>query len=152
MTWYRLLESQLTRLNRPNIRMHMKLGDEEWNLNIDLEKYWHLIPITGYEAFDIRDPDIGSLTYRNQPLQEMTNAGLIVVGQLFPVDELGRVNATQTKSYSQIEQEWNIRIPISVRNSITVLVNIVKRRHRDTLRSQLKEAKTTLESMIRAGR
>ena len=59
----------------------------------------------------------------------MTNAGLIVVGQLFPVDELGRVNATQTKSYSQIEQEWNIRIPISVRNSITVLVNIVKRRH-----------------------
>ena len=82
----------------------------------------------------------------------MTNAGLIVVGQLFPVDELGRVNATQTKSYSQIEQEWNIRIPISVRNSITVLVNIVKRRHRDTLRSQLKEAKTTLESMIRAGR
>ena len=82
----------------------------------------------------------------------MTNAGLIVVGQLFPVDELGRVTPTQTKSYSQIEQEWNIRIPISVRNSITVLVNIVKRRHRDTLRSQLKEAKKTLESMIRAGR
>ena len=54
------------------------------------EEYWHLMPITEYEAFDITDPNIGSRTYRNRPVQEMTDAGLIVVGQLFPVDEFGR--------------------------------------------------------------
>ena len=44
MTWYRLLESELTRLNRPSIRTHMKLGAEEWNLTgdrlKDTSKYW----------------------------------------------------------------------------------------------------------------
>ena len=60
------------------------------------------------------------------------------------------MDLAQTKSYAQIEQVWNIRIPIAVRNSITVLVNTVKKWHRDTQQSQLQEPKTTPESMIRA--
>ena len=50
----------------------------------------------------------------------MVNAGLIVEGQLFPTAELVRVVPTQTKSYTQIEHECNIMIPIAVRNSISV--------------------------------
>ena len=67
-----------------------------------------LISIAGYEDFDIGEPDIGSLAYSNQPVREMVNAGLIVVGQLFPMDGLGRVVPTVTKTYEQIESDWNI--------------------------------------------
>ena len=72
-----------------------------------------------YEGTDIREPDIGSLSHRNPRVRDMINAGLVVVGQQFPQDDLGRVALTEMKPLDILEQEWNINIPILVRNSIT---------------------------------
>ena len=103
---------------------------EEWKLTGDRLKdtsdYWScVINVKGKiiwlaHSFDenghliqIREADIGSMTYRNQPVQYMVNAGLILLGQLFPVNELSSGSNTD-KSYAQVEQEWYTRIPIGV--------------------------------------
>ena len=74
------------------------------------EENWHLIPITGSKGTDIKEPDISSLSYRNPRVREMIDAGLIVVGQLFPQDDHGRVTLTEMKPFDTLEQEWNINI------------------------------------------
>ena len=81
---YKLPESELTKSNCPNIRTHVKLGAEIWNLTGDTLKdtsdnwssvfneigkiiqllhtfddNYHLTQIAGYEVFYIREPDIG---------------------------------------------------------------------------------------------
>ena len=177
MIWYRVLESELTRKNRPDLETHMKLGVEEWYITgrklentspywskvfISIGKImqlahthdenWHLIPITGYEGIDIREPDISSLAHRNPRVRNMINAGLVVVGQLFPQNDLGRVTLTEMKPFDTLEQEWDINIPIIIRNSITALVDTIRRRHQNNAHSQLQEGITTLESVLRASK
>ena len=177
MSWYKVLESELATINRPDLETHMKLGVEEWYISgrkledtspywskvfnsigkiIQLahthEENWHLIPITGYEGTDINDPDIGSLAYRNPRVRNMINAGLVVVGQLFPQDDLGRVTLTEMKPFDTLEQEWDITIPIIIRNSIITLTDTIRRRYLNNAHSQLQEGITTLESLLRASK
>ena len=77
----------------------------------------------------------------------MINAGLVVVGQLFPQDDLGRVTLTEMKPFDTLEQEWDITIPIIIRNSIITLTDTIRRRYQNNAHSQLQEGITTLESL-----
>ena len=49
-----------------------------------------------------------------------------------------------------LEQNWNINIPVLVRNSITVLVNTIKRRYSKDVQSQMQQTIATLKSILRA--
>ena len=59
---------------------------------------------------------------------------------------------TDTKPFDTLEQEWNINIPNLIRNSITALVNTIRRRYQNNVYSQLQEANTTLKSLLRASK
>ena len=94
------------------------------------DKYWMMIPITGYEEIDQQIPNIASLVYKNPPVKALTDAGLINVGQLFHTNQLGLVDINSPKPFHQIEQQFGTIIPGILRNSLTVLTNLVRRRFR----------------------
>ena len=155
LTWVKLLEIQLSTTRRPPLKTHLTLGSQEWKatslaleqkapfwakvfdagatfieLSHRFDKYWTLIPITGYEEIDQRIPNIASLVYKNPPVKALTDAGLINVGQLFQTNQLGLVDINSIKTFPQIEQEFGINIPRILMNSLMDMVNLVRRRFR----------------------
>ena len=155
LTWVKILELQLANCRRPSPATHMRLGAKEWQatsnalmqnspywaqvfqvgstlieLSHQYDKFWTLIPITGYEEIGWQDPDISSLTYRNPPVKALTDTGLVNVGQLFNSNQLGLVDVNNPKSFQQLEAEFGTPIPEILRNSFNVLINLIKRRFR----------------------
>ena len=154
LTWVQLLEIQLANSRRPPLTTHLSLGAHEWKatgealdqtapfwsqvfevgatliqLSHHYDKYWTLIPITGYEEIDHQDPNIASLVYRNPPVKTITDAGLVNVGQLFHTNQLGLIDINNPKTFPLIEAEFDITIPEILRNSILTLVTLIRRRY-----------------------
>ena len=102
------------------------------SLSHEYDRYWHIIPITGYEMNDFGMMDISSLSYINPPVKRMVDAGLVNVGQLFNESEVGIINRSSLKTFAQLEQEFSIDIPPLVRNSISALAVQVRRRYQSS--------------------
>ena len=172
LTWVRLLESTLRDKGRPSIRVHLLLGYHEWTstaealstdypfwgevfrvgaklmlLSHRFDQCWPLIPITGYEEADFQHLDISSLAYRNPAARALTDAGLVNIGQLFQVNELGHVDRAQLKPFDQLENEFNVAITQPIRNSITGLVNHIRRRFNGST-TFLALTSTTVKSLL----
>ena len=151
LTWVRILEEQLRECRRPPLAKHGVLGYHEWkttavvidsafwsqmfhtmaeliSLSYEYNRYWHIIPITGYEMNDFGTMDISSLSYINPPVKRMVDAGLVNIGQLNE-SEVGTIDRSSLKTFDQLEQEFSIDIPPLVRNSISALAVQVRRRY-----------------------
>ena len=176
LVWKKLLESNLSEVGRPDIATHLKLVSMEWHATSLLlrdiscfwadiflaisqfiimshkynKQYWHLTPITGNEHMDFTHINISSLAYRNPTVQVFTSAGLIIVGQLFNCFSDGRLNMNSVKSFDQIENEFNIILPMMLRNSITGLLNIIRAQNRMSPATPLPDTITTIQSLTRA--
>ena len=98
------------------------------SLSYEYNRYWHIIPITGYEMNDFGMIDISSLSYINPPVKRMVDAGLVNIGQLNE-SEVGTIDRSSLKTFDQLEQEFSIDIPPLVRNSISALAVQVRRRY-----------------------
>ena len=176
LLWVKLLNSTLASLQRPNIQEHVRMGPWEWyesantlrqasdfwanvfrsigntiHLSHTYDKNWSIFPILGNE-FGPDTNDISSIKYRNITARRMHEAGLVVVGQLFNVNQLGRVNASSNKTYEALELEFGITIPAHLRNSMTMMVRKIKQEYRHTISSssQLYEKISTLQSLVRS--
>ena len=157
LVWIQILDLMLSRQNRPTAAVHTKLGVSEWRKSADLlqneSSYWeHVfrsiaeilelehrydvcwvdVPILGYEGMGDMQT-YASLHYRNPTVRTMFDNGLICVGQLFSLGRDGFVDPNLRKSFDQIENEFNVVLPIPVRNSITGLCTKVK----ETFRQQM---------------
>ena len=152
LTWVRILEEQLRECRRPPLAKHGALGYHEWKataeaidstfwsqvfhtmaeliaLSHEFDRYWHIIPITGYELNDFGTVDISSLAYVNPPVKRMIDAGLVNIGQLFNESAVGTIDRGSLKTFDQLEQEFSTDIPPLVRNSISALAVQVRRRY-----------------------
>ena len=172
LTWVRLLESILRENGRPCISVHLLLGYHEWistaeaiatnypfwaevfrvGANLVLlshrfDQCWPLIPITGYEEADFQQLDISSLAYRNPAARSLVDAGLVNVGQLFMTNDLGQVDRTQVKPYNLLENEFGIIFTQPIKNSLTGLINHIRRRF-DGSTTFLAMPTTTIKSLI----
>ena len=172
LTWVRLLELLLHDQHRPGIKRHLSLGVQEWSrtgnslvvsspfwsnvfltisnlisLSHEYDRCWTLIPITGYERSDFNIIDISSLAYSNPVVRRMVDAGLVNIGQLFQTNVLGHVDATRCKDFAVLEIEFAILISNPVRNSLTGLVNQVRRRYMGAS-SYAQSPSTTLLSLL----
>ena len=87
---------------------------------------WNQIPILGYEDTSNQELTIGSLSARNPAAMSLIREGLVTVGQVFHVNQLGNIDPSHMKTYQELETELNIRIPFAIRNSIAGLVRKVK--------------------------
>jgi hypothetical protein len=73
-------------------------------LSHNVDKCWHLIPITGNENSDFAHINIGSLSYRNPVVRDMKSAGLFSIGQLFNLNQDGNININKMKEFTQLEE------------------------------------------------
>ena len=75
-----------------------------------------------------------------------------MVGQLFQTNQTGHLIPSTVKTFETLEAEFNIVIPVILRNSISTLVRQVKQSFRTTIASSsaLYETVSTLQSLIRA--
>ena len=73
---------------------------------------------------------IGSLSAKNPAAMSLMRAGLVTVGQLVHVNQLGNIDPSKMKTYQELETDLNISIPFAIRNSIRGLVRRVKLIHR----------------------
>ena len=176
LAWTTMLESLLTEHHRPTILQHVSLGPMEWQqtaesihdassfwsevfssigtiikLSHEYDRHWALIPILGYEESPNTN-DISSLSSRNPAAFNLHQAGLRVVGQLFQTNQTGHLIVSSIKSFETLEAEFNIVIPIILRNSISTLLRQIKLSFRSTIASAstLFERVSTLQSLIRS--
>ena len=172
LSWVRILEEMLRECGRPDIQTHLNLGFHDWKhtataidsqfwsgvfntiaelmaLSHEFDRYWHLVPITGYELNDFSNIDQSSLSYTNPPVKNMVDAGLINIGQLFHLNQAGLIDRTQPKTYEVLEQEFSIEIPPMVRNSLEALSVQVRRRFTAS-NSYTPLQSSTLRSLITA--
>ena len=91
-------------------------------LSHQYDKQWALIPIIGYEESPVTN-DISSLSSQNRTALNLHQAGLRLVGQLFHTNPLGQVVASNVKTFDVLEAEFNVSIPIILRNSISTKCN-----------------------------
>ena len=168
--WVRILEEHLRECRRPSIKTHLYLGHHEWkktamaidshfwtsvfgtiaeliSLSHEYDRYWHLIPITGYELNDFSIIDMASLSYSNPPIKNMTDSGLVNVGQLFSQNVSGLIDRSSPKTFEQLEMEFLITIPPMIRNSLAALMVQVRRRFL-TSSSYAPSLSTTMQSLI----
>ena len=176
LTWYKILDSWLISIGCPTIQEHLKVGSREWNRTslrmLDLSQYWahvfasvaefmvlankqykqwHLIPIIGNEHSPETHLNLGSLRWANLRARDMIEAGLINVGQLFCTNEYGHIDHRRMKSHIQLQEEFNIQIPMTMMNSIIMLVNSTRNNYRSVLSSEtvLPERITTIQALLR---
>ena len=172
LTWVRILEERLREARRPAIQTHLNLGFHDWKhtataidsqfwssvfntiadliaLSHEYDRYWHLVPITGYELNDFSIVDQSTLSYSNPPVRTMVDAGLFNIGQLFHTSPAGIIDRSHPKTYEQLEQEFSIIIPHMVRNSISALTVQVRRRFQSSNSYTLLQS-TTMRSLITA--
>ena len=176
LTWVWMLNDNLANLHRPNIHQHTTLGPREWTItSVKLEtissfwsgvfatvgkiiqlshthdKEWAFIPILGNE-FTPNNRDISSIQYENPAARNLYLAGCQVVGQLFHLNNLGRINPNRTKTYEVLEAEFHTHIPIHLRNSLTMMIRNIKTKFRHNMQrtSQMFEKISTLQSLVRS--
>ena len=175
LSWTMMLEALLLEHRRPTISQHVTMGPTEWQstatsistsspfwayvfsaigtimeLSHQYDKHWALIPIIGYEESPVTN-DISSLSSQNRPALNLHQAGLRLVGQLFHTNLLGHVVTSNVKTFEALEAEFDVSIPIILRNSISTLVQQIKLKYRDTIStsSSLFETVSTLQSLLR---
>ena len=135
LSWVRILEQMLREAGRPDIQTHLNLGFHDWKhtamaidsqfwsgvfntiaelmaLSHEYDRYWHLVPITGYELNDFSNIDQSSLSYTNPPVKNMVDAGLVNIGQLFHVNQAGLIDRTQPMKCSN-KNSRSISLPWS---------------------------------------
>ena len=175
LSWVKVLEHRLAHSRRPTISEHLKMGARDWEdtanamevhssfwshvfqtisslmtLSHKYDQGWNQIPILGYENTPNQELTIGSLSAKNPAAMNIMRAGLVTVGQLFHVSQLGNIDPSNMKTYQELETDFNIRIPFAIRNSIAGLVRRVKLVHRvviNTVTTQQSRI-TTLQSMV----
>ena len=175
LAWTTMLEKALEACNRPTIREHTRLGPQEWfrtaeslsdistfwantynnigkiiQMSHDYDKNWAQIPLLGYGPH--RYQDISSMTYNNPPARAIFNSGLQIFGQLYNTDETGRILINSRKSFQTLEEEYEIQIPVLLRNRISVIIRTIKQKYRTAMATtaQLFENMSTLQSLVRA--
>ena len=116
----------------------------------DYDKNWALIQILGYGFY--RNQDISSMTYNNPPARVIFNSGLQVFGQLFNTDETGLILINSRKTFQTLEEEYEIQIPVLLRNRIPVMIRTIKQKYRTTMATiaQIFENVTTLQRLVRS--
>ena len=154
MVWRILLEKLLSEVGRPDIDTHMYLGPIEWERTstklINLSQYWAqvfsdiatvikhvheikqewtVIPLMGYENSPLVN-DISALRWNNPVMRRLFLNGLRNIGQLYQVDPQGIIIADRIKSFQQIENDFQVTIPVHLRNSISTLVRNIRNRFR----------------------
>ena len=114
-------------------------------------KQWHLIPIIGNEHSPETHLNLGSLRWANTRTRDMIEAGLVSVGQLFHTNEYGHIDHRRMKSHIQLQNEFNIQIPVTIMNSVTMLVNSIKTTYRTAILTEtaMPERSTTLQALLR---
>merc|ERR1712208_186895 len=115
------------------------------------DKQWHLIPIIGNEHSPETHLNPGSLRWANSRARDMIEAGLVNVGQLFHTNQYGHIDHRRMKSHIQLQEEFNIQIPMTMMNSIIMLVNSIRNNYRTVLSSEtvLPERITTIQALLR---
>ena len=93
------------------------------------EGNWAYIPILGYEEMD-NDVNIASLHYRNPAARQLFENGLVCVGQLFKVNDLGFICASRPKSRAEVQDEIGVFIPAMIWNALLRLKLLVAQRFR----------------------
>ena len=116
-------------------------------LSHQYEEHWALIPIIGYEESPNTN-DISSLSSQNRTALNLHQAGLRLVGHTNP---RGHVDVSNIKTFDVLEAEFNVTIPIILRNSISTLIQQIKLKFRSTITtsSALFETLSTLQSLLR---
>ena len=177
LSWTKMLEKTLELNHRPSIQDHTMMGPHEWKktsnalteiskfwaitfknignliqMSHDHDKNWAIIPLIGYENSPI--DDISSLSHNNPVARAIFNRGLINFGQLFNTDDRGQVLLNSKKTYQSLENEFQIQIPIHMRNRISAVIRSIKQKYRTNMAttSQTFEAITTLQSLVRSRR
>ena len=89
-------------------------------------KQWHLIPLVGSEQTPESPIHMGSLRWANPAARGLVQRGLKNVGQMFQTNEYGHINTATIKSADQIYEEFNVRIPIMMMNSIISMRTAIK--------------------------
>ena len=116
----------------------------------DYDKNWAQIPILGYGPR--RYQDISSMTYNNPPARDIFDSGLQIFGQLFNTDERSMILINSRKTFQTLEEEYEIQIPVLLRNRIAVIIRTIKQKYRTTMATtaQLFENVSTLQSLVRS--
>ena len=91
---------------------------------------WHLIPLVGSEQTPESPIHMGSLRWANPTARGLVQGGLVNVGQMFRTNEYGHINSATIKSADQIYDEFNVRIPIMMMNSIISMLTTIKNEYR----------------------
>ena len=176
LTWVRILELNLRNHGRPSIGMHFQLGYHEWRMTDEAltpsfpfwaevfrtgallmqlshryDQLWSLIPILGYEEADFQQIDISTLSYVNPAARILTDAGLVNIGQLFCLNDLGQVDRRNAKPFEQLEAEFHLTLSTPIKNSLTGLINHIRRRFARNY-SHLPSSSTTLVSLVRTNK
>ena len=176
LTWTKILEATLLHHRRPTISQHTSMGPREWEktaetieqdskfwseifrsighivkLSHEFDKNWNLIPLLGYEHSP-QTNDISSLSFQNPAARNLFQNGLRVFGQLFNYNDLGHLIPSSMKTYQALEAEFDVQIPMTLRNSIATLIRSIKQKFRSSIvgGSQLFENISTLQSLVRA--
>ena len=155
--WFIVLSKWLDEVDRPKIEEHMKMGVVEWNITaekmrvkskywadvfaagaqiqklaIAQKKEWHMLPVMGIE--EGRNPVTrSSLEYRNPDARQIVPSGLYVVGQLFHINDRGKINPGRMKTRQEVEVEFGPITPL-MWNTLVAQVQIeVKRKYREQI-------------------
>ena len=150
--WYQICNEFLTNIRRPSIKKHFQLGHHEWQLtgnklqrrfpfwssifaagasfqqlinNMDPEPA--LFPLAGWEGQSGLNLQ-GQLTYSNMVIREMVDKNITTYGHLCVKDLLGRTTLT-LRPFEELEDEYDIALPILYRNQLTVMARKIQRRY-----------------------
>ena len=140
---------------RPTIKTHFKLGFHEWQLTGHRQQrrfpFWAsifaagasfqrlinhldlvpaLFPIAGWEGQSGMQLQ-GQLTYSNNTVREIIDKNVTTYGHLCIQDSLDRTTLA-LKTFEEIEDEYNIAIPILYRNQLTAMAIRIQRKHPQT--------------------
>ena len=92
------------------------------------------------------------MTYNNPPARDIFDSGLQIFGQLFNTDETGMILINSRKTFQTLEEEYEIQIPVLLRNRIAVIIRKIKQKYKTAMATtgQLFENVSTLQSLVRS--
>ena len=172
--WYIILSRWLNQMNRPNLEQHLRLGQKDWRITARkmrhiapfweevfeagsqlqimasrVDKEWHTLPVMG-SAEGEEAAMLNSLEYANPIARPILRSRLKTIGQLFKVDQLGRIKVNEMKTLDTVREEFGY-MDAHLWNTVVSTVNKVKRDFRGEIQTRMvvQTATTTLESVIR---
>ena len=89
-----------------------------------------LFPLAGWEGQSGLNLQ-GQLTYSNMVIREMVDKNITTYGHLCVKDLLGRTTRT-LRTFEELEDEYDIALPILYRNQLTFMARKIQRRHPQT--------------------